>query len=263
MKKHYLSLIFVLLLVLPVVGHSQEQETPATPESSSIVDVSFGAKIKSRHIWNGGLSYNTWSLQPDFTVSIYGFYFNAWALMPPTTVGEVDLSLGYDHEYFSVSIIDFFYPNEAEKFNDFFGFRPSDMGSVHQGWLSASFNGIPKYFPIMIKAGCFVYGDERIKVDNNGAPILDSKGEKQYQNRFSTYLAVAYSHKLRTGQTLSYEVGMTPFAGFFADRAHVVNVKCEITQPIRITDSFTLYTTGELVFNPSREALYFALGIGF
>lgn len=226
-------------------------------EKTSLVDIDYGVQIKSRHVWNGGLSYNSWNMQPDFTVSIYGFYFNAWACVPFGTPGEVDLTLGYEWRFLSFGMTDVFYPNEETRFNHFFTYRKEDCGEYHQGWATAEFTGVEK-FPIAIKAGMFVYGDA----------VLDEKkteetGKEVYTERYSTYLALAYSHTLKTGQTLAYEVGMTPFKGFFADHAHVVNISCKVTQPLRVSPAFTLDLTGELVFNPAREALYFVAGISF
>lgn len=273
-----LALMFCLALCLGVVlpSHAQEEnvqaaDTEATEASSSPVDVSFGAMIKSGHLWNGGLSYGSLNMQADFTVSAYGLYFNTWGLMAINGDKEVDLCLGYGWNCLDICFIDMFYPNGSKPYNSYFApIHPET--NYHQGWVQFTFSGVEK-FPIMFTAGAFVYGDfgtvyEPV-LDDEGNPVLDeATGEPQetlvsFKERYSTYLALGYSHTIRTGMTLDYEVGCTPFKGAFAEGFNVVNIKCKMTQPVHITKHYAINLIGEWVFNPTRKELYFTAGIGF
>lgn len=251
MRKKYVFLVVLAVFCWQLVPSSVFAQEEGGSEGP--VSVSFGAQIKSRHLWNGGMSYDSWNMQPDFTVSVYGFYFNAWGLMPAMDIGEVDLTLGYDWKFLSFSFTDMYYPGESEsryKNNKFFGFPKEELDDTHQGWVSLAFTGVEK-FPIGISAGAFVYGNRDLDIETG-----------EMKELYSMYLALSYSHTLKTGQTLQYELGMTPFKGFFAEKANVVNVRCKVIQPIQVTSSFAFDVSGELVFNPEVDTLYFVLGIG-
>lgn len=254
----------LLLGQLAVSSASGQQEEGKTCP----VSVNFGAALRSRHVWNGGLSCDSWNLQPDFTVSAYGFSFNAWGYFPITSTwaGEIDFTLAYQYGPFRVSYSDFFYPQELEKFNHYMRWRKEDGGNLHQQWVQLSFAGVEK-FPISLEWGMFTFGDYSKKgvTDGAGNPILGPDGAQLMEvdkARYSMYFGLGYSHTLSTGQTLSYAVGGTPYKGFFADGPNVVNLKVGIDQPVKITDSYTLNLGGTLVYNPYRENLYFVLTIG-
>jgi len=76
------------------------------------------------------------------------------------------------------------------------------------------------------------------------------------------YIGLSYSHTISTGQTLTYTIGGTPYAGFFAAKPYITNVKLQVDQPVQITDRFGLNLSGELICNPWRQNFYFVLGIG-
>lgn len=260
MKKHCLALCAFLLL-LPGILWAQDE----TSEKKSPFAVSFSAKIKSRHVWNGWLSCNAWNFQPDLTLSYYGAFFNAWAYtaLDHTLPNEIDLTLGYDFGSVALMYIDMFYPKEGPKkvakelktagYMGLFRYKKEDMGDFHQQMAMVKFNGVES-FPLQLMAGVFTFGD---------ATPDEESGE--IKERYSTLIDLGYSHTLRTGQKLSYNLSATPFkgSGFFADGFNVVNVRFGVSQPVKITDSFSLKLDGDLIVNPYRENLYFVLGIGF
>ncbi len=270
-----LVLLLSLVLGLSTVQTSRAQEgvTPMPGEGSTEscacpVDVSFGVKIKSGHIWNGGLSYPAVNMQADFTVSAYGFYFNAWSIYCIDNEKETDLCLGYSWEYLDFCFIDMYYPMAGRPFHNYFApIHPSTP--YHQGWLQFTFSGVEK-FPIRLTAGAFTYGDfETIyELDpSTGEPVKDVNGNDKvlsFKERYSTYLGIGYSHTIsKTGLSLTYELGVTPFKGNFAKEFNVVNINCKMVQPVQISSSYSINLLGELAYNPARTELYFTAGIGF
>lgn len=259
MKKHYLVLV-ALLLVLPGVLWAQDDA-----QTKSRFSVNFSAKVKSRHIWNGWLSCNAWNFQPDLTLSYGGAFFNAWSYtaLSHTYPNEIDLTLGYNFGPVTLTYVDVFYPKEAKtgvvkqlgsaSYMGLFRYKKEDMGAYHQQMFMAKFNGVES-FPLQMLVGVFTFGDGTV----------DEKTGK-VEERFSTIIDLGYSHNLSTGQKLSYNLSCTPFkgSGFFADGFAVVNARFGVTQPVKITDSFSLKLDGDLIVNPYRENLYFVLGIGF
>lgn len=230
------------------------------------VSLDLGLKFKSQHLWNGMVSYDSWNVQPDLTFSAYGFFLNAWACVPVLrrvvdgnsllSDGEIDLTIGYSYKgIFSVSYVDFYYPPADKRDRpDFFRWRKSDAGATHQQIALFSFNGVEK-FPIELTVGVFTFGDTR--------SVLASDGTVQLEEQHSMYIGLGYTHTLKSGQTLRYKLGGTPYKGFFDRRsANITNVSFSVTQPFKITDSYTIPLTLDLVLNPAYEKLWFVASIG-
>lgn len=259
-----LTLAALLLLALAAPGLQAQEAEEAAAAKSSPVSLDFGAKLKSKHVWNGKISYDSWNLQPDFTFSAYGFYFNAWGCMPVTQAygSEVDLTLGYEIGPVSFGVTDFYYTasvDEARLFTQpFFTWDAKDNGRIHQTYVTLGFSGVEK-FPIFINVGTLVFGDyDAVKFDKW------KKGQEggEIKSNWSTYIELGYSHTLSTGQTLTYRLGGTPHKGFFFDRgAGITNIQFSITQPFKITDSYTIPVTGDIHLNPAYEQLYFVLAV--
>lgn len=263
MKKKLL-LFCMTMLAIVLVAKAEENEQSQL-EKKNPVSVSLSGKIKSRHVWNGWLSCNSWNIQPDITVSAYGVFFDAWAYMGlgPDNPSEIDLTLGYTYGPFTAMYIDMFYPTENKKgalprtkgtsgFMNYFRYNTQDGGDIHQQMAMLRFGGI-KYFPLYLTAALFTFGDG------------NKNSEGVFEEKYSLLLDLGYSHTLKTGQTLSYNLSGTPYegSGFFADGPNIVNVRFGVSQPVKITDSYSIHLEGELVMNPYRENLYLIFGIGF
>lgn len=248
------------------LGKRSNDTLPTSQPKPRPITLDVGLKFKSQHIWNGMISYDSWNVQPDLTFSAYGFFLNAWACVPVLrkvvdgnsllSDGEIDLTIGYDYKgIFSLSYIDFYYPPADKRDRpDFFRWRKDDQGATHQQIVLLNFNGVEK-FPIEISLGMFTFGDTRTEVYSDGT----SKVVEQY----SMYIGLGYTHTLKTGQTLSYKLGGTPYKGFFDRRsANITNVSFSVTQPFKITESYTIPLTLDLVLNPAYEKLWFVASIG-
>ena len=222
--------------------------------------------FKTQHIWNGMVSYDSWNLQPDLTFSAYGFFLNAWGCMPlqrkvengnsHQSDGEIDLSIGYDYKgIFSISYIDFYYPAADKRERPhFFRWKTEDHGSIHQQFAMFNFHGVEK-FPLELTLGAFTFGDTKVEVAADGSTTA--------KERYSMYIGLGYTHTLKSGQTLSCQVGGTPYKGAFYDKsANITNITFSVTQPIKITDFYTIPLKLDVVLNPAYQKLWFVAAVG-
>jgi len=277
MKNIYKLLLLLGLLCPTLQLFAQEEASEIQKaERTNPFTVDFSAKIKSRHVWYGWLSCNSWNIQPNLTVSAYGAFFNAWAYtaLDHTLSSEIDLTLGYTLGPVSLMYIDMFYPTENKKdalphtmgtsgYMRFFRYNKEDDGAIHQQMALLQFAGVHQ-FPIECTVGIFTYGDPLYHTEQDPITGKEVAVRDKYE-AFSTIVNFGYSHSLKSGQKLTYELGFTPFkgSGFFADGFNVVNAKFAVSQPLRITDTFALQLNGELILNPYRENLYFVVALGF
>lgn len=237
-------------------GKDTLQEAAARPKPLSL-DVALD--FKTQHVWNGRVSYDSWNLQPWMRFTAYGFFVDAWACVPlllndKDLGSEVDLSIGYNYkDIFEITYIDFYYPlvGSREK-PDFFKWD-RQVGN-HQNYALFQFYGVEK-FPVELTVGAFTFGDTREEEQADGSVKL--------VEQYSMYIGLGYTHTLKSGQTLSYEVGGTPYKGFFYhEHGHLTNIRFSVTQPFRITDSYTLPLKLDLVINPAYEKVYFVASVG-
>ncbi|MFC2411733.1 MAG: hypothetical protein ACFNOP_05360 [Bacteroides sp.] len=276
--------ITILLLMLSMgfasLAIAQEESVPegATSPSSGRtcpLNVEFSGKLKSRHVWNGCLSTTAWNLQPDLTISAYGLFVNAWGLIPISKdfSTEIDFTLGYSIGPVTLMYTDFFYLSQ-DKYENLFRWRHEDLGALHQQLAQFHFNlgKLVEKVPLQLQVAMFTWGDYKKEVlretDDNwkkGAKLRDSvlyDAHGKPQSQYSMYIGLSYSHTISTGQTLTYTIGGTPYAGFFAAKPYITNVKFQVDQPVQITDRFGLNLSGELICNPWRQNFYFVLGVG-
>ncbi len=214
------------------------------PHTTDSLSIEFSANFQSRHVWRGSLTCNAWNIQPTFNVSKRNFLFGAWAAYTVNnSYAEVDLYASYSHGPFTVSILDYFCPNENLRFNRFFDINQST--TQHTIDITVSFDGT-KRFPFTLMASTLVWGDD----------LNPATGK----NFFSTYLEAGYSWQRTPAQKFDFLVGFTPFNGYYADKASVVAVGVGINQSIKINDHLKLPIFGKLLVNPYSQNIFFVFG---
>lgn len=283
MRKNY----FVLLLIVALFPFAAQAQTDVEnqgvtleqeAEQPSRVSVDYSIKFKTQHLWNGLVSYDSWCFTPDLYFEAYGFYLDAWACIPfPASSGEIDLSIGYSHKYFDICHTDVYYHAATENKRvvpHLTRWHNNDLGNVHQGWTSILFKGV-KYFPISIQVAMFTYGDSRLEPveageeptytdKDNKVPLLNDEGLAcKRVDQYSMYIGLGYSLELKGGQTLDFEVGGTPYKGwFYPEGPNIVNISFTFTQPFHINDRYTIPLSAQFVVNPAYEQFYFVAAIG-
>ncbi|MDI6403015.1 hypothetical protein QLX67_13495 [Balneolaceae bacterium ANBcel3] len=195
--------------------------------------VSAGVDVMSRYIWRGTDFGNSPSIQPEITYTIGGFEVGTWAAIP--TLGDPD---GYELDWFasytfetgagdiSLMIADYTFP--VPGVGDYFD---SDAHYVEAG---LAFSNIGQS-PFSFFGGIFVHNDD----DN------------------SVYLELSYD-----AEPIGFYLGMTPMESAMYDTSGpaIINVGITAGQSIKITDSFSLDLTYDVIVNPYSEDVFFLIG---
>ena len=251
MKRKPAANLFVLVTAVILMS-------PEHLNAQSKVAFNSGADIMSRYIWRGlNLGGSSPSIQPTLELTTGSFTLGSWGAFSVSdgmTVQETDIYLSYTfRETFTVSVTDYFLPDEALTNNNYFEYNQDKTGHILE--VSASFNGTEK-IPFNLMAAVNVWGADARKAN----------GDLQH----STYLELGYNGNCRN---MDYQLfmGFTPNSpdsesgetGFYGPYAGVINLGITVNREIAITDKFSLPVSSSLLINPQAENIFLVFGISF
>lgn len=228
---------------------------PGWSAAQTEAPISTGVDLMSRYVWRGkNLGGSSPSIQPGLEYSAGSFTIGTWgafSMSDGLTVQETDLFLSYTYkEMVSLTLTDYFLPDEALDNNHYFDFEEDSTG--HMMEASMSFNGTEK-IPFTLLAAVNFWGADARKAD----------GKKQ----FSTYLELGFNGSCHE---MDYNVfmGFTPTSpdkekeetGFYGTSAGIINLGVTVSKEIKITDNFSLPVSTSLIVNPQAENIFLVFG---
>ncbi len=255
MKRLSIPTSILLLLMLTINCNTFAQSETITKENP----ISLNVDLMSRYIWRGQDFGASPSIQPGISYSNWGFTLGAWGAYTinnvNSSVQEVDLFLSYNiNDMFSVTVTDYFFPNEAVDYN-YFDYKNESTGHIFEG--SVTFNGTEK-LPLSIMLASNFYGADAREATTDTTSV----GAIQY----STYAELGYTFKyfdIFMGLNLTSPDKDKGETGFYGDSFGVVNLGISATKEIKITEKFGLPLYIALITNPQKEKIYFVAGFKF
>lgn len=206
------------------------------------VKVTAGADLVSSYIWRG-IDLGGVSIQPALELSYKGFSIGAWGAvgLDKEDNKELDFTIGYSVEGFSVAITDYWFAFYGET-NKYFKYDSHATAHIYEGTLGYDFGALAVSW----------------NTNFAGADYAKANGKRAY----STYVELNAPFTLG-GIDFTAEVGFTPWEGAYSDKFNVTNIGLGAAKEIKITDSFALPTFAKLTFNPYTQGAYFSFGISF
>lgn len=250
MKNLGWALFLVVFVPLIAKGNSTNlsslvEPVERVPQTSDTLKIDFSANFQSRHIWRGTLTCDAWNVQPTVNFSNKNFLVGAWgAYTVNNSYAEIDLYIAYSVGNFTIALLDYFCPNENQRFNRLFDFNK--LTTQHTFDLTLSFEGTRK-FPIKFMASTLLWGDDINPTTGN--------------NYFSTYLETGFYWERNSSQKFDFFVGATPFKGYYAKSFNIVSLGASINQYISVSDDLTIPIFGKLIVNPYTENIFLVFGL--
>lgn len=238
--------LYLALLLFGILVGTQAQET----------SLNTGADIMSRYIWRGlQPGGSSPGIQPSLEFTANNFTAGTWGAFSVSnnlTVQETDLYLSYAiKEMFSVTVTDYFLPDESLARNNYFEWKEDNTGHLLEA--SASFTGTDS-IPFTFLVAVNFWGADARNINN----------KKQY----STYFELGYQG---TCKEVEYNIfiGGTPTnpdseageTGYYGTEAGITNIGIAAIKYITITDKFTLPVSTSFIINPQSENVYLVFGI--
>lgn len=211
------------------------------------VKIGGGADLVSSYIWRG--SYNAGaSVQPTLELNYGGFTLGAWGNVDLGGNGkkEVDLSLRYSVDGFTVGITDYWWAGEGAY--KYFHYAKGETAHLFEGNLSYV---LPfEKFPLTIAWNTIFAGAD-----------MDENGNQNY----STYIELSYPFAISSVDMVA-KIGAAPWyspAFLPSDNRgfSVCNVAIGARKAIKCSERFSLPLFTDLIFNPATEDVYFVFGL--
>lgn len=224
MKQIKLSLSVAFIFAFFLTSNLMAQEENDKPSKFSV-----GADFYSSFIWRGLKLGTGPAFQPNMEFATGGLTIGAWGSFDASGFMESDLFVSYSFPFgLSLGIIDYYYPGLPY-------FDYSDSTGSHAFEINAGY-----------EIGGLTLSANYILNEAGGA--ASAGGDMYFQAGY------AFEH-----------------FGFFAGAGNgwhtsdgdfnICNIGIGTVRTIRITDSFSIPLTGQIIFNPERERLYIVVGI--
>lgn len=209
---------------------------PVFSQADSVSKFNLNADFYSNYIWRGSRYGKGPAIQPTIKYSGSFFTLGAWGSFDYSGYQETDLYFLFTLPAgFSVGMTDYYYPGLS--YFDFSDSTGSHALEVNLGFLKGNFNLSANF--VLNEAG--------------GAASLG----------WDSYFQATYSFK-----TFNIFLGAgdgwhtyDPATG--KDKFAICNTGLGTSKLIKVTDSFCVPVTGQLIFNPDKEQLFIVVGFTF
>ncbi len=224
MKRQWLLFTGVLAGLLISTGlKAQDEESPSK--------FSAGADLYSNYIWRGSKLGTGPAVQPTVKFVTGGLTVGVWGSFDAHGYAEVDPYFSYAFKFgLSLGMTDYYYP--GQEFFDVSDSTGSQAFEINAGYT--------------IKG--LTLGANYILNEAGGAASVG--GDMYFQ------AAYAFKHfSLFMGAGDGWHTSDGDFA--------LCNVGIGTTKEIKITDTFSIPVTGQVILNPEKEQLYVVVGFSF
>ena len=230
--KNRLKVLVVLVSV--IMGNSQ---LFAQKDSTSSISLSANVDIVSKYIWRGQDLGHKLSLQPGLSATWKDFTLGAWGAyrFKGDGVDEMDIYLTKAIGPVSLSIWDYWSYSKVFPSNylDY-----SKETTSHLLEAQVLLTGEDK-LPLNLLVSYFFYGSDPTN---------------------SIYLELQYVQPIKKSELLFF-AGYQPKGTYYAPKADFVNAGVTFTQPLHISDAFSLDLMLSLIANPNNKSFYFVVGL--
>jgi hypothetical protein len=186
---------------------------------------SLGADFYSNYVWRGSLFGTGPAFQPSVKFNTGGLTVGVWGSFDAAGYAEADPYISYAFKGFSIGLTDYYYPRLGGSFASDSTNAVEFNAGYTIGGLSLSAN--------------YVF---------NKASIPASAGKDKYFQAVYAFKNVNF--------TVGAGDGWYTSDGKFA----VCNIGIGTGKVIKITDSFSIPVTGQVIFNPEKNKMFMVVG---
>lgn len=210
------------------------QSAQAAPK----VEMSAGADLVSSYVWRGAYGAGA-CFQPTIGATIGGLSVSAWGSTDFSGAAkEFDLSASYSLKGFTLGFTDYWWEGQGAKY---FHYKDSHY---YEASLGYSFG---EALPLSVKWSTFIGGKDK-----------DGSDKALY----SSYAEAAYSFTI-SDLSCTAGIGVTPWKGYYADKANVTDISLKVSKGIKFSESLTLPFYIQGILAPAKDDAFLVAGITF
>ncbi|MCX6326243.1 MAG: hypothetical protein NT144_06275 [Bacteroidia bacterium] len=224
------------LFVTIVVAMGLSSFISVFSQEDPVSEFSAGADIYSNYIWRGTKFGTGPAIQPTIKYSGSSFTAGAWGSVDFSGYQEADLYFYFSLPAgLSLGLTDYYYP--GLNYFDYSDTSGSHAFEINLGLSKGNFSLAANY--ILNKAG--------------GAASLG--GDKYFEAKYSFKSFNLFIGAGDGWHTYNSATGKDKFA--------ICNLGLGTSKIIKVTDTFSIPVTGQLLFNPDKEQMYIVVGFTF
>lgn len=202
-----------------------------------------GADVCSRHIWRGDKLGTAPAFEPSATIGSGRFSFNFWASVTSNnSYSEIDLVPAWQFRNFQITLFDYYNP------------VPGDRNRYVEFWKEAGRHSLE------LVADNYSVEKQRFKWFV-GTFLLGDRNDETEKPFYSTYLEFKYPFAV-FGIAAEPVLGMTPFRGYYANHAAVINSGISLCKEIELGSSLSLPLSVAYTYNPFKNKSYLVFSAG-
>ena len=226
------KIIFILVIVLT-----------SSAIKAQDIEFSLGADFVSSYVWHGAYQTSA-AVQPAMGISIGGFSLSAWGSIPFLgEAKEVDFTATYEIAGLSLAITDYWWAGEGA----FNYFKYDNKKTEHVFEATIGYTLPIEKFPLSVTWNTMFAGGDYL-TDGNRA--------------YSSYAELTFPFKVKE-VGLGLSVGINPWESNYAEEFSVIHIGLKAAKELKVTDSFSIPVSGEIITNPRSEDVFFVFGINF
>jgi hypothetical protein len=228
MKKsefYYQGLFLWVLVLIIIPGQLQAQQQKQNS------DFAVGVDLYSSYVWRGTKLGTGPSVQPSVKFTDGGLTIGVWGAFDAFGYSEADPWVSYEFPFgLSLGVTDYYYP--GQKLFDVSKETGSQALEINGGFSKGGFSLSANY------------------IVNEAGGAASAGGDKYFQ---AGYSFTGFNFFIGAGD------GWHTSDGKFA----VCNIGLGTGKEIKLSDSYSIPVSGQIIVNPEREQLYVVVGFSF
>jgi hypothetical protein len=221
------------ILIVAVVGLGLLPFISVFSQEGSESGFSVGSDFYSSYIWRGTKYGSGPAVQPSMKYSKDWLTIGAWGSFDFSEYQEADLFLSFALPAgISLGLTDYYFP--GLEYTDYSEASGSHAFELNAGFSAGNFNLAANY------------------VINKAGGVGSSGRDKYFQAGYSFKYFNLFAGAGDGWHTYDSETGESNFA--------ICNLGIGTTRTIKVTDSFSIPISGQLIFNPDKNQMFLVVG---
>ena len=239
------------IIITSMMGAALTLSSAASAQEK--ITVNGNIDLVNNYVWRGMDQNSGFSVQPTLGLSYKGLSLSAWGSQSLTNnadrdVQELDLNLSYSIGGLSATLTDYWWGGLHSPYGYYKQGpvdNPVDGGHHFEATLAYSFGD---KLPLTLSWSTWFAGAD-VRTDSD-------------KRSYSTYINASYDIACPAGVTLTPSVGLTPWQGYYNDKAAVTDISLKASKDVALSDKLAMPVFVQAIASPINDHVYLVAGVG-
>ena len=240
------------VIIASILGAAMTKSSSACAQDK--ITVNGNIDLVNNYVWRGMDQNSGFSVQPTLGLSYKGFSLSAWGSQSLTNnanrdVQELDINLSYSIGGLSATLSDYWWGGLHQPYG-YYQHGPADnpIDGGHHLEATMAYRVSDKY-PLTVSWSTWL----------TGADARTNSRKRCY----SSYFNASYDFACPADVTLTPAIGVTPWKGYYHDKAAVTDVSLKAAKSIHVSENFSIPLFVQAIASPINDHVWLVAGFGF